>query len=78
MKYIKKNKINTNYFKTKIIFLILVFFLLGLYTEKYDLAKKPKDFFNKIYENLYNKTISEIYNVDEIIIDINFNNFQII
>ena len=76
MKFIKKNKVNTNYFKTKIIFLILVFFLLGLYTEKYDLAKKPKDFFNKIYENLYNKTISEIYNVDEIIIDINFNNFQ--
>ena len=70
MKFVKEKNINlkSNFF-LKIFFFILFFFILGIWTEKYDLLKKPSNFFTKIYENLYSKVVSEIYDIEEIVID---------
>ena len=77
MKFYKKtNSQLKSYLNIKLFFLVLLFFILGIWTEKYDLLKKPNLFFTKIYENLYSKIISRTYDVDKIIIDINYKNFE--
>ena len=77
MKFEKKNEFNLgSNLILKIIIGILFFFILGIWTEKYDLFKKPHLFFTKIYENLYSKIVSQTYDVEKIIIDINYKNFE--
>ena len=77
MKFIKDKNFD---FKSssiiKILFFVLIIFILGIWTEKYNLLDKPKTLFIKIYENLYSKIISKTYDVEEIIIDINYKNFE--
>ena len=77
MKFSKEKKIqlksNTI---VKLIFLVVIFFILGIWTEKYNLFKKPHLFFTKIYENLYSKIVSRAYDIDTIVIDINYKNFE--
>ena len=77
MKFSKEKKIqlksNTI---VKLIFLVVIFFILGIWTEKYNLFKKPQLFFTKIYENLYSKIVSRAYDIDTIVIDINYKNFE--
>ena len=77
MKFIKKKNINlkSNFF-LKISLFIIIFFILGMWTEKYDLFKKPNVLFTKIYENLYSKVVSEVYDIEELIIDIDYRNFE--
>ena len=55
---------------------MVIFFILGIWTEKYKLFKKPHLFFTKIYENLYSKIVSRAYDIDTIVIDINYKNFE--
>ena len=77
MKFVKekKNNLGSNLF-LKLFFIILFFFILGIWTEKYDLFKKPSAFFTKIFENFYSKVISEVYDTKEIVININYKNFE--
>ena len=77
MKFVKEKKYNlgSNLF-LKLFLIILFFFILGMWTEKYDLFKKPSAFFTKIFENFYSKVLSEVYDTKEIIIDINYKNFE--
>ena len=77
MKFIKKKNINfkSNLFLKMFLF-IIIFFILGMWTEKYDLFKKPNIFFTKVYENFYSKIISKVYDIEEIIIDIDYKNFE--
>ena len=63
-------------FILRLFFLVVIFFVLGIWTEKYDLLKKPNLFFTKIYENLYSKIVSRAYDIDTIVIDINYKNFD--
>ena len=77
MKFIKEKNYNLkSYSIIRILSLVLFIFILGIWTEKYDLLNKPRSLFTKVYENLYSKIISKTYNVEEIIIDINFKNFE--
>ena len=77
MKFIKEKKINLkSYFFLKVFLILIFFFILGIWTEKYDLLKKPSDFLTKIYENFYSKVVSEVYQVEEIVVDINYKNFE--
>ena len=77
MKFVKEKKYNlgSNLF-LKLFLITLFFFILGIWTEKYDLFKKPSAFFTKIFENFYSKVVSEVYDTKEIIIDINYKNFE--
>ena len=77
MKFVKEKKYNlgSNLF-LKFFLITLFFFILGIWTEKYDLLKKPSAFFTKIFENFYSKVVSEVYDTKEIIIDINYKNFE--
>ncbi len=77
MKFVKEKNFNikSNFF-LKFFIIILIFYVLGIWTEKYDLLKKPSAFFTKIYENFYSKVVSEVYDVEEIVIDINYKNFE--
>ena len=77
MKFVKekKNNLGSNLF-LKFFLITLFFFILGIWTEKYDLLKKPSAFFTKIFENFYSKVVSEVYDTKEIIIDINYKNFE--
>ena len=77
MKFIKEKNINLkSYFFLKVFLILLFFFILGIWTEKYNLLKKPSSFFTKIYENFYSKVVSEVYEVEEIVVDINYKNFE--
>ena len=77
MKFIKDKNYNLkSYFIIKILFFVLFIFILGIWTEKYDLLNKPRTLLTKIYENLYSKIISKTYNVEKIVIDINYKNFE--
>ena len=77
MKFSKEKKLQLKSNNiVKLIFLVAIFFILGIWTEKYDLLKKPNYFFTKIYENLYSKIVSRAYNIDKIVIDINYKNFE--
>ena len=77
MKFIKNENVNfKSYSIVKILLFILVVFTFGIWTEKYDLLSKPKSIITKIYENLYSKIISQTYDVEEIVIDINYKNFE--
>ena len=77
MRFKKQKEFNLGFnLILKIIVGILFFFILGIWTEKYDLFKKPHLFFTKIYENLYSKIVSQTYDVEKIIIDINYKNFE--
>ncbi len=77
MKFSKEKKLQLKSNNiVKLIFLVVIFFILGIWTEKYDLLKKPRHFFTKIYENLYSKIVSRAYNIDTIVIDINYKNFE--
>ena len=77
MKFVKEKKytLGSNLF-LKLFLITLFFFILGIWTEKYDLFKKPSAFFTKIFENFYSKVVSEVYDTKEIIIDINYKNFE--
>ena len=77
MKFSKEKKIQSKSNTiVKLIFLVVIFFILGIWTEKYNLFKKPHLFFTKIYENLYSKIVSRAYDIDTIVIDINYKNFE--
>ena len=77
MKFIKDKSVDfKSYSIVKILFFILVVFIIGIWTEKYDLLSKPRSIISKIYDNLYSKIISKTYDVEEIIIDINYKNFE--
>jgi hypothetical protein len=76
MKFIKKNIIFKSSFFLKISIFTVIFFILGMWTEKYDLLKKPNYFFTKIYENLYSKVVTEVYDIEKLIIDIDYKNFE--
>lgn len=77
MKFVKKKYVNLkSNLILKILFLILLFFTLGMWTEKYDLLNKPHIFLTKIYSNLYSKVVSQTYDVEEIVIDINYKNYE--
>ena len=77
MKFIKNKNVN---FKScsivKLLFFVLVVFIFGIWTERYDLLSKPKSIITKIYDNLYSKIISQTYDIEEIVIDINYKNFE--
>ena len=55
---------------------MFVLIIFGIWIEKYDLFKKPNDLAKRIYENLYGKVISEFYENEKIIIDIDYKNFN--
>ena len=77
MKFIKDKNIDLkSYSILKILFFVLIVFIFGIWTEKYDLLKKPRSIITKIYENLYSKIISKTYDIEEIVIDINYKNFE--
>ena len=77
MKFIKDKNIDLkSYSIVKILLFVLIVFIFGIWAEKYDLLSKPKSIFTKIYENLYSKIISQTYDVEEIIIDVNYKNFE--
>ena len=79
MKYQKKKNIqlNSKFLRNLLIFLmIFILIIFGIWIEKYDLFKKPNDLAKRIYENLYGKVISEFYENEKIIIDIDYKNFN--
>ena len=77
MKFIKDKNIDLkSYSIVKILLFVLIVFIFGIWTEKYDLFSKPRSIISKIYENLYSKIISQTYDVEKIIIDINYKNFE--
>jgi hypothetical protein len=76
MKFTKKKNINLKFNFLKISLFLIIFFILGMWTEKYDLLKKPNDFFTKIYGNLYSKVVTKVYDVEKLIIDIDYKNFE--
>ena len=77
MKFIKDTNFDLkSYSISKILLSVLIVFILGIWTEKYDLLSKPRFIITKIYENLYSKIISKTYNIEEIVIDINYKNFE--
>ena len=77
MKFIKNENVNfKSYSIVKILLFILVVFTFGIWTEKYDLLSKPRSIITKIYDNLYSKIISQTYDIEEIVIDINYKNFE--
>ena len=77
MKFIKNKNVNfKSYSIVKLLFFVLVVFIFGIWTEKYDLLSKPRSIITKIYDNLYSKIISQTYDIEEIVIDINYKNFE--
>ena len=77
MKFIKNKNVNfKSYSIVKLLFFVLVVFIFGIWTEKYDLLSKPRSIITKIYDNLYSKIIYQTYDIKEIVIDINYKNFE--
>ncbi len=79
---IKKKSKKIFFYKYKIfytIFLLLsfsIFFLLGIWSEKYDFNKKTKIFLNDISETIANRLYSNFYDIDKLVIDMNYRNYQ--
>jgi len=74
----KKNiKINSKFLRKLLIFSFTFFLIIfGIWIEKYDLSRKPGDLAKRVYGNLYNKVISEVYKNEKIIINLNYKNFD--
>ena len=75
----KKNFSFNNLKNLKFIYLILTFaviFTFGVWFEKYNYDKKIKSFFNDITETVSNRLFSNFYEVDKLIIDMNYRNYQ--
>ena len=68
-----KNKI---FYASFLILAFALFFLLGTWSEKYDYSKKVKIFINDISETVSNRLFSNFYEVDKLIIDMNYRNYQ--
>ncbi len=77
-KKIKKTNFNkTKFFNTIIIiFSLSVFFLFGVWSEKYDFNKRVKLFFNDASETIANRFYSNFYDIDKLTIDMNYRNYQ--
>lgn len=70
---LNKNKI---FYTSFLIISFALFFLLGTWSEKYDYNKKVKIFINDISETISNRLFSNFYEVDKLIIDMNYRNYQ--
>ena len=70
---LNKNKI---FYTSFLILAFALFFLLGTWSEKYDFNKKVKIFINDISETVSNRLFSNFYEVDKLIIDMNYRNYQ--
>jgi hypothetical protein len=76
----KLRKINLNKIKIfntiLILFTLSVFFLFGIWSERYDFNKRMKLFFNDVSETIANRLYSNFYDIDKLIIDMNYKNYQ--
>ena len=75
---IKKNKLNKYKFVYTISLLLSfsLFFLFGTWSEKYDFNKKIKLFLNDVSETVSNRIYSNFYDIDKLVIDMNYKNYQ--
>jgi len=88
MKFVKKEKSSIKTGRlikfSSYIFTILIIFILGLWTEKYDLIEKPKALIiekpkaliQEIAQKIYEKISSKIIEAEKITIDIKLENFK--
>jgi hypothetical protein len=72
---IKFNKYKI-FYSTFLILSFLLFFLLGTWSEKYDFNKKVKLFLNDLSETIANRVYSNFYDIDKLVIDMNYKNYQ--
>jgi hypothetical protein len=75
---LKKIKFDNNkiFYTLFLILAFALFFLIGTWSEKYDYNKKAKIFINDISETVSNRLFSNFYEVDKLIIDMNYKNYQ--
>ncbi len=80
MKFVKKDKSTIKEGRlmkfSSYIFTISIIFILGLWTEKYDLIEKPKVLIQQISQKIYEKISLEVIEAEKITIDIKFENFE--
>ena len=53
-----------------------LFFLFGTWSEKYDFNKQIKLFLNDVSETIANRIYSNFYDIDKLVIDMNYKNYQ--
>ena len=75
---IKKKELNKYKFVYTISLLLSfsLFFLFGTWSEKYDFNKKIKLFLNDVSETVSNRIYSNFYDIDKLVIDMNYKNYQ--
>ena len=80
MKILKKNLESKKFFfnKTKFFFLIffLIFYILGIWSERYKFKNSIEEFFNDFIEIGSNKIFSKFYLADKFLIDIKYRDYQ--
>ncbi len=74
----KKEPIKLGKFKKYSFYFIIIlfFFILGIWTEKYNFVAKPKMIIQEISQKVYEKIVLEYFDDNRLIIDINYKNFQ--
>ena len=83
MKYIKKNNSKTNLFSKKgkvkpfiIAITLILFFIFGTWSEKYDLIEKPRVLTKDLFVKIENLILSNFSNAEKIVINIKYKNYQ--
>ncbi len=74
----QKFKFNRNKFFSTIFFILILslFFVFGIWSERYDFNKKLRLFYNDVSETIANRFYSNFYDVDKLTINMNYNNYQ--
>ena len=76
-KFKKKKLIKYKFIYTIFLFLSFsLFFLFGTWSEKYDFNKRLTLFLNDVSETIANRIYSNFYDIDKLVIDMNYKNYQ--